>query len=177
MVKKPVSSIPWAPSSRLLHCLSFCPDFLQWWTLWCKGKPNKPFLPKVALVMMFHSCKWNSKTCNKTKTITLKLGKTNQQKKRDQSKAEESETQSFIHSWISWKHYAGCHNIETEYVAQAHAGPVHPASVSVSSYECCSNCLTQLCFHVLNFLLLLHSFFFCRVLWALEGGVWWRHLI
>lgn len=33
-------------------CLSFCPDFSQWSIITWKYKPNKPFLPQVAFLMM-----------------------------------------------------------------------------------------------------------------------------
>ena len=43
-----------APASRILPCLSSCPDFPWWWTMW-KCKMNKPFPPQlVFLGMMFH---------------------------------------------------------------------------------------------------------------------------
>jgi hypothetical protein len=44
-----ISSCLWVPA-----CVSSCPDCLQWWsTLW-KCEPNKPFLPNLLLVMVFH---------------------------------------------------------------------------------------------------------------------------
>jgi hypothetical protein len=43
-----------APVSRSLPCLSSCSDFLWWWTVIWKCKPNKPFPPQVSLVMCFY---------------------------------------------------------------------------------------------------------------------------
>ena len=53
MRRKSVSSTPSmtsasAPVSRFLPCLSSCPDFLWWWTVMWKCKPNKPFPLQLA---------------------------------------------------------------------------------------------------------------------------------
>jgi hypothetical protein len=71
MGNKPVSSIPPWPLHQLLTpgfltCLSSRPDFLQWWTVLWKCKPNKPFPPHFALVIVFHHCN------SKPKTLTLR---------------------------------------------------------------------------------------------------------
>lgn len=37
-----------ATAFRILSCLSYFPDFCQWWITMLKYKPNKPFPPKLA---------------------------------------------------------------------------------------------------------------------------------
>jgi hypothetical protein len=37
-----------AAASRSQPCLSFCADFLQWWTTMWKCKPDRPFSPQLA---------------------------------------------------------------------------------------------------------------------------------
>lgn len=61
------STLPWPPH-QLLPFLNFCCDCPQWWTMWCQSQSQiKPFLPNLALVMVFHHDNNNS---DKTEAIT-----------------------------------------------------------------------------------------------------------
>lgn len=55
-----------ASASRFLTCLSYCPDYLQWWSF----EPNDPFPPQIALAMVFHHSNSNP---NKTKCALMSV--------------------------------------------------------------------------------------------------------
>lgn len=43
-----------SPASRFHPCMNYCPDFLRWWTMIWKYRPNKLFSPNFLLAMVFH---------------------------------------------------------------------------------------------------------------------------
>ena len=58
-----MASLSASASMLFLPCLNSCSYFLRWWTVLWKCKPNKPFYPQVALVMVFITLLVNLTKC------------------------------------------------------------------------------------------------------------------
>lgn len=62
-----------ASASRFLTCLSYCSDYLQWWTITWKFEPNDPSPPQIALVMVFQHSNSNPNHTHKKTCIGFSL--------------------------------------------------------------------------------------------------------